>query len=221
MNGKALKTAGLSYEYELRAQGYPIIAGVDEAGRGAWAGPVYAGAVCLPLEREDLLTILAGVRDSKLLTPRARLGLIQRIQETALAWGIGSATAAEIDEIGIVSATCLAMQRAIDNAAEHFPSVDPDFLLLDMIRWPSLQRRHMALAKGDQLSLSIAAASILAKVSRDLYMAALDTNTPGYDFGVHKGYGTALHQAALQQHGPSHEHRRSFAPIRALTGTLL
>jgi ribonuclease HII len=221
MKDKTLKTASLSYEHSLRAQGYQIIAGIDEAGRGAWAGPVVAGAVCLPLERADLPTALAGVRDSKQLSPRARARLVQGIRETALAWGIGAAEHSEIDALGIVPATCLAMQRALEDAVRRFPAIRPDFLLLDTIRWTSLRQKHLALVKGDQLSLSIAAASVLAKVYRDTLMVEMDAQYPGYDFAAHKGYGTARHQAALRAQGPSAVHRMSFSPMRTQTGTLL
>lgn len=214
MTKRTLKTAGLSYEYDLRAAGYRVIAGVDEAGRGAWAGPVVAGAVCLPLDRDDLTALLEGVRDSKQLTPHARAGLIERIQTTAVSWGIGRAEHSEIDRLGIVPATCLAMQRAVDDARRRAPNVQPDFLLLDSIRWRSLQQKHLALVKGDQLSLSIAAASVLAKVHRDTLMTELDALYPGYGFAAHKGYGTALHQAALRTLGASPIHRMSFAPLR-------
>jgi ribonuclease HII len=221
MKDRATKTASLDYEHSLRAQGYQIIAGIDEAGRGAWAGPVVAGAVCLPLEREDLQTVLMGVRDSKQLSARARVGLVEGIQNTALAWGIGAAEHSEIDELGIVPATCLAMRRAIDDAVRRFPAIQPDFLLLDAIRWTNLRQKHLALIKGDQLSLSIAAASVLAKVHRDRLMVEMDTDYPGYGFAIHKGYGTARHQAALRALGSSAVHRMSFSPMRTLTGTLL
>jgi ribonuclease HII len=188
--------------------------GIDEAGRGAWAGPVVAGAVCLPLERDDLRQILEGVRDSKQLTPRARSGLVQRIQDTALTWGIGLAQHNEIDDLGIVRATCLAMQRALDDAQHRAPHIRPDFLLLDSIRWLNLKQKHLALVKGDQLSLSIAAASVLAKVHRDKLMIELDTHYPNYGFSLHKGYGTAHHQAALKANGPSPVHRMTYAPLR-------
>jgi ribonuclease HII len=214
MKKKALKTASLSHEHRLTAQGYHIIAGIDEAGRGAWAGPVVAGAVCLPLERDDLSILLEGVRDSKQLSPRARVGLIDRIHNTALTWGIGAANHNEIDQLGIVPATCLAMQRALDDAVERAPNIQPDFLLLDSIRWLNLKRPHLALLRGDQLSLSIAAASVLAKVFRDTHMVELDAIYPEYGFAVHKGYGTSQHQAALKVHGASPIHRMSYAPLR-------
>jgi ribonuclease HII len=221
MKKRTLKTASLSHEHALRNQGYQIIAGIDEAGRGAWAGPVVAGAVCLPLERNDLPVVLEGVRDSKQLSPRARTGLVKRIQDTAIAWGIGFADHNEIDQLGIVPATCLAMQRALDDAQNRAAHVHPDFLLLDSIRWSDLKQAHLALIKGDQLSLSIAAASVMAKVWRDNLMTELDTQFPDYGFAVHKGYGTSRHQAALRLYGPSAIHRMTYAPLRSLQDTLL
>ena len=184
------KTAALSHEYELLAQGYRLIAGIDEAGRGAWAGPVVAGAVCLPLDRDDLAQALDGVYDSKQLSARAREGLVSRIEATATAWGIGRAEAAEIDALGIVPATCLAMQRALDAVCQV---LTPDFLLLDSIRWKNLTMPHRALIRGDNLSLSIAAASVLAKVQRDRWMVEYDVLYPQYGFAVHKGYGVPKH----------------------------
>lgn len=221
MTKRTLKTAGLSYERELLSRGHRVIAGVDEAGRGAWAGPVVAGAVCLPLERDDLLTALEGVRDSKQLSSHARAGLVERIQNTAISWGIGRAEHDEIDRLGIVPATCLAMQRALDDAHARTPDVQPDFLLLDSIRWLTLRQKHLALVKGDQLSLSIAAASVLAKVYRDHLMTELDARYPGYGFAAHKGYGTAQHQAALKTLGASPVHRMTYAPLRPQMGQLL
>lgn len=207
-------TASLRHEREYFAQGCRYIFGLDEAGRGPWAGPVAAGAVCLPLERADLGKILSGVRDSKQLTPRARARLVSRIQETALAWGVGSASHAEIDELGIVSAVKLAMKRALDKA---LAGVDftPDCLFLDALLWPEMAHiPQVSMIGGDIRSLSIAAASVLAKVWRDEYMVELDGELPQYGFAVHKGYGTKRHQAALEAYGPSPVHRRTFAPVR-------
>jgi ribonuclease HII len=221
MKKKRLKTASLNYEHDLNAQGYRLIAGIDEVGRGAWAGPVVAGAVCLPLERDDLPVLLEGVRDSKQLSARARAGLVEHIQNAALTWGIGLSTHGEIDRLGIVPATCLAMQRALESASQRAPHLQPDFLLLDSIRWQNLNQPHLALVKGDQLSLSIAAASVLAKVYRDNLMVELDTAYPAYGFAVHKGYGTSKHQAALKAHGVSPIHRMSFAPMRIPADTPL
>jgi len=198
------------------ARGQRLIVGIDEAGRGAWAGPLFAGAVMLPLDRPDLMTILAGVRDSKQMTARARSLLIITIQITALAWGVGSASHDEIDTLGIVPATCLAMKRALDAALERAPAA-PDFLLLDSIKCVNIDSwrlPYQALVKGDQRSLSIASASVLAKVSRDEYMRAISLKYPHYGFSLHKGYGTAKHRAALDEFGACSIHRMTFAPMR-------
>ena len=205
-------TASLSFERDLIEQGYRCIVGIDEAGRGAWAGPVSAGAVVLPLERPDLLQSLEGVNDSKQLSARIRESLIDGIKSIALAWGIGRAEADEIDTLGIVPATCLAMRRAID--ALH---LDPDYLLLDSIKWRGFPDKHIdyeAIVRGDSLSLSIAAASVLAKVSRDAWMVEYDVQYPGYGFAIHKGYGVPQHQAALRDLGASPLHRMTYKPLQ-------
>ncbi|MCZ7545775.1 MAG: ribonuclease HII [Anaerolineae bacterium] len=206
-------TADLAFEYALRDQGYAVVAGVDEAGRGAWAGPVVAGAVVLPLERFDLATGLAGVDDSKKLTPAQREAMFERICLVAAAVGVGSASPAEIDALGIAPATRLAMRRAVRGLAAA-----PAHLLVDYVRLPEAGLPCTALVKGDARSLSIAAASIVAKVSRDRLMAALDAAYPEYGFGAHKGYGTARHRSALDRVGPSPLHRRSFRPVAACAG---
>lgn len=209
---RASLTASLQFEEACWTVGCRHVIGVDEVGRGTWAGPVAAGAVCLPHDRTDLLTVLEGVRDSKQMTPRQREGLVDRIKETAVAWGIGSATSAEIDAYGIVPATRLAMQRALENTR-----LRADYLLLDSIKWmESPDIPFQSIVRGDTLSLSIASASVLAKVWRDDYMRQLDKSFPGYYFGQHKGYGTAKHAAALRQYGACEEHRQSFAPLRHL-----
>ncbi|MEO8392794.1 MAG: ribonuclease HII [Chloroflexota bacterium] len=209
----AKPTASLNFEQDLIEQGYRCIAGIDEAGRGAWAGPVSAGAVVLPLERSDLLQTLEGVTDSKQLSAHTRESLIDVIQSTALAWGVGRAEAAEIDALGIVPATCLAMRRAI--AALR---LDPDYLLLDSIKWRGFpDNKHIdyqAIIRGDSLSLSIAAASVLAKVARDAWMVEYDAQYPGYGFAVHKGYGVPQHQAALRELGASSLHRMTYKPLQ-------
>jgi ribonuclease HII len=201
----------LRYEYSLRDQSFLYIAGLDEAGRGAWAGPVVAGAVILPLDRFDLMHALEGVNDSKQLSPKTREALLPRITDASLAVGVGYATHIEIDDGGIVPATRLAMQRALAAL-----SVPPDALLTDAMRLPEVRLPCTALIKGDQRSLSIAAASIVAKVTRDRFMAELDELFPQYGFRAHKGYGTLLHQQALRHFGPSAVHRLSFAPLRDL-----
>jgi ribonuclease HII len=206
------QAADLRYEYILREQGFLRVAGLDEAGRGTWAGPVVAGAVILPLDRFDLGHALAGVNDSKQLSPKTREALLPHITEIALAAGIGFATHSEIDELGIVPATRLAMQRALENLSLH-----PDALLTDAMVLPEVHLPCTTLIKGDQRSLSIAAASIIAKVKRDQFMTELDELFPQYGFSIHKGYGTLLHQQALRQYGPCPIHRMTFAPLAGMT----
>ncbi|MBN2304627.1 MAG: ribonuclease HII [Anaerolineae bacterium] len=208
-------TADLSLEYALHAEGFGHIAGLDEAGRGAWAGPVVAGAVILPLDRFDLAGILADVNDSKQLTPQVREALLPHIMAAAIATGIGHASNTEIDELGIVPATQLAMRRALAAL-----SVPPDALLTDAMRLPGVSLPCTAIIKGDQKSLSIAAASILAKVTRDQHMNGLDAIFPRYGFREHKGYGTALHQQSLEHFGPCAIHRLTFAPVQAVQAAL-
>lgn len=200
---------GLEQERALWAAGYRWLAGLDEAGRGAWAGPVVAAAVVLP-ERDDIESLLRGVRDSKILTPRQREALVPVIHQTALSVGVGMASARFIDRRGIVPATRQAMAMAVRNL-----SLQPHHLLIDALRLPDVPLPQRALIKGDAYVLSIAAASIVAKVFRDRLMVSLGTCHRGYGFAAHKGYGTAAHRAALQQLGPCPEHRMSFAPLRA------
>jgi len=202
----------LRLEHQLLAKGYHLIAGIDEAGRGAWAGPVVAAAVILPLDRRDLRAALRGVNDSKQLTARQRERFYDVIHEVALAVGVGGAGPGEIDRNGIVAATRAAMERAVAMLTPR-----PDALLIDAINLQSLiSLPQRSLNYGDSLSLSIAAASIVAKVSRDRAMAALDARYPGYGFARHKGYGTAAHHAALKRLGVTEIHRKSYAPVRAL-----
>ncbi|NLS76494.1 MAG: ribonuclease HII [Chloroflexi bacterium] len=208
-------TPTLDTELTLFGQGYRLIAGLDEVGRGSWAGPVMAAAVALPLERQGLLEDLAGVRDSKQLAPRQRERLLPLIRRAALAIGIGSVPAAEIDRIGIVPATRQAMALALADL-----SLQPDYLLIDALRLPAIRLPQYALPKGDAKCLCIAAASIVAKVARDQLMVAEEARYPGYGFAAHKGYGTAQHRAALAQLGPCPIHRLSFAPLREQNETL-
>jgi ribonuclease HII len=200
--------ADLQHEWALRQKGHTLIAGLDEAGRGAWAGPVVVGAVILPLERLDLIQALDGVRDSKQVSEGRRPKLIPRILEVAVAASVGHATHWEIDEYGIVPATRLAMRRALDLLA-----VQPDALLTDAIQLPESGLPCTPLIKGDQRSLSIAAASILAKVARDRFMVELDDLWPQYGFRAHKGYGTPYHQQTLHNFGPAEIHRYTFKPV--------
>jgi ribonuclease HII len=200
----------LDEERALLQAGCQRIAGLDEAGRGAWAGPVVAAAIILPLEDANLAGRLDGVCDSKLCTPRQRDLLYDRICEVALAWGAASVPASRIDEIGIVPSVREAMREAL---SQLVPA--PDALLIDALRLPAIRLLQRALPKGDRKCLSIAAASILAKVTRDRQMVALDREYPQYGLGRHKGYGTSQHQLALDALGPTTIHRWSYAPVSA------
>jgi ribonuclease HII len=194
----------LSIEQGLWKIGLTRLGGIDEAGRGAWAGPVSAGVVILPPDF-SVLKKLHGVRDSKLMTPLQRETWVPLIQETCLAWGVGFASAQEIDAIGILPATRLAVQRAMQNL-----SITPQHLITDYLKLPEIPILQTPLIKGDRRSLSVAAASILAKTSRDALMRQMENGLPIYGFARHKGYGTPQHQAAIRLHGLSDAHRRSF-----------
>ncbi|GBD07827.1 Ribonuclease HII [Candidatus Thermoflexus japonica] len=199
----------LAEEMALWRQGYQNVAGLDEAGRGAWAGPVVAAAVILPPDPRGLRRRLAGVRDSKTLTPEQREALFPEILQAARAVGIGMASPEEIDALGIVPATRLAMLRAL----EALP-IPPEALIVDALTLP-VPLPQRVLFQADARCLSAAAASIVAKVARDRWMVEMDRIYPGYGFARHKGYGTPAHRRALQAHGPSPIHRRSFAPVRS------
>jgi ribonuclease HII len=198
----------LEFETALWHQGLTCIAGVDEAGRGALAGPVAAGAVVLPPEQPDLMEKLSGVRDSKVMTPAQRDHWAAEIKATALAWGVGLGTPDEIDRLGIIPATCLAAARALVNLNRT-----PEHLLIDYLAIPNIKVPQTPLVKGDARSLSIAAAAILAKTARDALLVELEQAFPGYGFACHKGYATRAHQKALHALGPCAVHRRSFAPV--------
>lgn len=202
----------LTYENRLWDGGYRHVAGLDEAGRGSWAGPVVAAAVILPPDEPQLAKALSGVRDSKRLTAARRETLLEVITQHALAWGVGVVPPLEIDARGIVPATCQAMSLALTAL-----SLPADHLLIDHLSLPDQPLPQLSLTKGDAHVLSIAAASIVAKVSRDRMMIDFDARFPGYGFGQHKGYGTPQHRAALADLGPCAIHRLSFAPLRALT----
>jgi len=207
----------LTYERRLSRQGHPLVAGIDEVGRGAWAGPVVAAAVILPLERPRLAAALRGVTDSKQLTALQRERLFDVIQSVALAVGVGGAGAGEVDRDGLVPATRAAMQRAVAMLAPQ-----PDALLIDAVDLSAvIPLPQQAIVFGDARCLSIAAASIIAKVSRDRWMAALEDRYPGYGFAAHKGYGTAAHSTALARLGVSDLHRMSYAPIMRLQAGVL
>jgi len=196
----------LTLEQVLWDSGWDKVAGMDEAGRGALAGPVAVGAVILPSSHPDLVRTLVGVRDSKQMTPLQREVLAPRIRAVALACAVAFASADEIDLLGISAATRLAATRAL-----HSLGQPPDYLLTDYLLVPDTDIPQTSLVKGDQKNLSIAAASVLAKTSRDALMRELDTTYPGYGLARHKGYGTWQHRQALSRLKPSAIHRKSFS----------
>jgi len=189
-----------SFEHAAYEKGYTAVCGIDEAGRGPLAGPVYAAAVLLP---EGL--VIEGLNDSKKLSEKKREALFDVICENALAWGIGFADEKEIDDINILQATYLAMRRAYENMQQKC-----DYVLVDGNRMPPMPVPGETIVKGDAKSPSIAAASILAKVSRDRVMLEYAKQYPEYQFEKHKGYGTKVHTEALLQYGPSPIHRKTF-----------
>jgi len=196
----------LSFEKILWQSGLQTIVGLDEAGRGALAGPVAVGAVVLP-NTPHLLSTLKRVRDSKQMTPLAREAASARIREVAPIHAVGFSSAVEIDSLGIVAATRLAALRALEAL-----SLIPDYLLTDFrLELPELDISQTALVKGDARCLSIACASVLAKTARDALMRALDAQHPGYQLGKHKGYGTQAHRLALKRLGYSSIHRKTFS----------
>lgn len=190
-----------TFDSQVRAEGFGVLCGVDEAGRGPLAGPAYAAAVILSSGDE-----IEGINDSKKLTEKKREALFDVLCDRAVAYCIASASVEEIERLNILQATFLAMRRAVDGL-----QIRPDLALIDGNRLPTeLAVPARAIVKGDALSASIAAASILAKVSRDRAMLELDRQYPAYGFARHKGYGTAQHYAALRENGPSPVHRMSF-----------
>src|SRR6266700_622563 len=210
---------GLEEEMALLSQGYSFIAGVDEAGLGSLAGPVVAAAVILPLgdlspsrfDPEECLVCFEGVRDSKQLTARERERLFEVIMQHAVAVGVGIGSVEIIDERNILQATKYAMREALAQL-----TIPPQALLLDAIHLPGIELLQRSIIKGDAQCLSIAAASIIAKVTRDRMMIELHEHFPVYGFAQHKGYGTEYHLVALREHGATLHHRRSFAPVREL-----
>jgi ribonuclease HII len=192
---------GFDFEKTAKEQGFSAVCGVDEAGRGPLAGPVCAAAVILP---EGL--VIEGLNDSKKLTEKKREALYDVIKEKALAYSIAFATVEEIEEYNILQATFMAMTRAVEGL-----SATPDYALIDGNKIPpQLTVPAQAVISGDALSYSIAAASVLAKVTRDRYMVEMDEKYPAYDFKKHKGYGTKVHREAILEVGPSPIHRMSF-----------
>lgn len=190
-----------AYEAAAKSKGFSAVCGVDEAGRGPLAGPVCAAAVILPMDAE-----IPGLNDSKKLSEKKREALFDVVKETAIAWSVAYADVAEIEEHNILNATFLAMNRAIEGL-----QIPADFALIDGNRVPKgIRIPCRTVVKGDSLSMSIAAASILAKVSRDRLMLEIDKAYPMYGFAGHKGYGTAAHMASIREYGPCEHHRPSF-----------
>jgi ribonuclease HII len=202
----------LHWEFVFRRAGVSPVAGLDEAGRGALAGPLMAAAVILPVGQENLDQALCGVRDSKRMTPAQRSTWADRIREIASDHAVGQASAAEVDALGPLRASRLAMTRALEALG-----MKPAHLLIDYVCLPEVELPQTALPHGDARVLSIAAASVLAKVTRDQHMEALDAVYPGYGFKRHKGYGTWQHRHALSCHGPTPAHRLSYSPVAAAT----
>ena len=198
-----MRYPNLTQERELWSLGYKTVAGLDEAGRGAWAGPVVAGVAVLSAE-----TKISGLKDSKLLTPEKREELYSELT-ARVDWGVGVIEPKQIDELNILRATRLAMKTAIDSLPKS-----PEFALLDAVRIGDLSCRQRAVTKGDRKVMTIAAASIIAKVTRDRIMNELHTKYPRYGFDINKGYGTKLHQDMLAKHGPSPVHRMSYRPLQ-------
>lgn len=200
----AAEISTLYFEQQAKERGFSAVAGIDEAGRGPLAGPVVAAAVILPEEFE-----LDGLTDSKKLSEKKREEFFPLIRQMAHSYGIGLASAQEIDRINILQATLLAMQRALARLKQR-----ADYLLIDGITPLPVDLPQQTLKKGDSRSLSIAAASVLAKVARDRIMLALDRQHPGYGFAGHKGYGTAAHRQAIAELGPAVPHRLTFGGVR-------
>jgi ribonuclease HII len=200
----------LQKEIALLRQGYRFVAGLDEAGRGAWAGPVVAAVVILPLAEPAGLEVLTGLRDSKKLGQHRREQFFELIQKAASAVAVGMASPAMVDEINVVQATRYAMQQALAQL-----EITPDYLLLDHLRLPEVDLPQDAFPRADNSSLTVAAASVIAKVSRDRLMVELNHEYPGYAFDRHKGYGTEIHRTALATLGPCALHRLSYKPLKA------
>ncbi len=197
-----------AYEYQAMADGHKMIAGFDEAGRGSWAGPVVAAAVIL---KPDFF--LPGINDSKKVSPAKRGILAEKIKKIAIDWAVAFVSNELIDRINILNATLISVNLCLEGLTQK-----PDFLLLDAMHLHDTNIKQRSLIKGDSLSVSIASASILAKVERDSYMDSLECLYPGYGFVKHKGYGTAAHRQAIEELGPCPIHRYSYKPIKTSLG---
>ena len=201
---KKRRVPNLKIEKSLQQEGYLVIAGVDEAGRGAWAGPVVAAAVVLPF-----LKRYYGITDSKLLSPLQREILLSKIYQLAVDIGLGVADVWEIDELGIAQASYLAMRRAVGNLSHQ-----PQYILVDGFKVGFAETPSLGIIDGDRKSVSIAAASIVAKVSRDRMMGEIHLEVPQYNFHINKGYGTSFHQVKIKELGTCQWHRTSYQPIK-------
>ncbi len=201
---KKIKKPNLNLEKELQHEGHLIVAGVDEAGRGSWAGPVVAAAVVLPF-----LNRYYDINDSKKLSAKQREKILNKILEIAAAVGVGIVENNELDSMGVGQATYLAMRRAVNNL-----SIEPSFILVDGFKVGFSGVPSMGVLDGDSKSVSIAAASIVAKVARDRLMDEVHQSLPDYGFNTNRGYGTAFHQAQIEKIGLSKWHRTSFKPIK-------
>lgn len=208
---KALHPPSLRRERRLWRGGCAHVAGLDEVGRGAWAGPLVAAAVVLPVGLPGLRRQLHGVRDSKAMTPLQRDRWAEAIIAIAEAWAVGSVGAAEVDDLGPLAATRLAMQRALEGLA-----IRPDHLLIDYLHLPGCPIPQTAAPRADALMLSVASASVVAKVWRDRMMSMYGERFPEFGFARNKGYGTAEHRRALEQLGPTRLHRMSYSPVAAV-----
>lgn len=209
-----MKPPNLDQENGLKLQGYELVAGIDEAGRGALAGPVVAAAVILPCSSYPPWFRL--VRDSKEISAKKRESLFHLIQKEVMAVSVGIVSPQIIDAINILKATQLAMKQAVEKLPQQ-----PHFLLIDRLTLPHCPIPQEGITRGDKLCLSIACASIVAKVTRDHIMEELDKIYPGYGFAKHKGYGTRRHVSCLQQLGPSPAHRLSFAPVKTMLASYI
>ncbi|MDY6833717.1 MAG: ribonuclease HII [Chloroflexota bacterium] len=209
----ACRKPTFEHESEIATRGFRFIAGIDEVGRGALAGPVAAASVILPIDIEHRsIDWIGTVRDSKQLSPKRREALFNLIQMSAIAIGVGMVDPVDIDAKGIVEATRCAMCMAVDQLVQS-----PDFLLIDAIAIPSITIPQRNIIKGDEQCLSIACASIVAKVTRDRYMMEMDRSYPGYALANNKGYGTKQHMMGLEILGTSCIHRRTFVPDRMIS----
>jgi len=211
---RKVQTAGIKYEELFYEQGYQYIFGFDEVGRGPMAGPLVAGAVCLPISDIKRLKELKGVRDSKQMTEQQREKLSPIIQEVALTWGIGQVDAVELNEMKLTKGTYLAFERALQDA-QNRADIKPDCLFLDYVAWAEkAPLAQFCLPKGDAHSLTIACASVIAKVYRDNLMVEMSADYPEYGFDDHKGYITAKHKQALSQYGVTPIHRTFYDPVQ-------